>query len=438
MSPIIAVGAIIWGIVLLQGGMGLLTAVLPLQMDEAGFTSTEIGIMAAGFSGGFLLGCMYAPTLIARIGHIRAFSAFATILSALTLAFAIDTDLFLWTGVRIVSGICFAGLLTVSDSWISGETDKSVRGRVMSTYMVLYKLAQAAGPMILTFAVLQGSWHFMLVSALFSLSLVPVALRHGGNPTPPSNQRMSVREVYRTTPLAVVGCICLGLSNSPLNNLMALYAVEIGLGIAGAAVLSAALQVGALGIQWPMGWASDKRDRRQVMIFGMGAVAFFSALIALAPLTLPLWVYAILVGVLGGFAMSIYPVLLSHAGDFTPPEQMVPLCATLMLCFAFGMTVGPLTASAAMDLVGPSGLFFHSIFFCGVFILFALYRISRRAAPVTADRRAFVNMPASSTAISQLDPRAPHPDVDESLEEAFGHEEDDESPEVPHYRPSTK
>jgi MFS family permease len=437
MSPIIAVGAIIWGIVLLQGGMGLLTAVLPLQMDIAGFTSTEIGIMSAGFSGGFLLGCVYAPGLIRRIGHIRAFSAFATILSALTLAFAIDTSLFLWTAVRLISGICFAGLLTVSDSWISGETDKSVRGRIMSAYMILYKLAQASGPLILTVAVIEGAWHFMLVSALFSLSLVPVALRHGGNPTAPSDERLGVMEVYRTTPLAVVGCICLGLSNSPMNNLMALYAVEIGLGIAGAAVLSAALQIGALGIQWPMGWASDKRDRRQVMIFGMGAVAVFSLIIAVVP-PLPLWAYAILVGILGGFAMSIYPVLLSHAGDFAPPAKMVPLCATLMLCFAFGMTIGPLTASAAMDFVGPSGLFWHSIFFCAVFIVFALYRISRRAAPVTAERQAYVNMPASSTAISQLDPRAPHPEIDESLEEAFGHDDDDTSPEVPHYRPSTK
>ena len=93
MSPILAVGAIINAVVLLQCGMGLLSALLPLRMQEAGFSSTEIGVMSAGFSGGFLLGCIIAPTLIRRIGHIRAFSALATVLSTLTLALAIDTDL---------------------------------------------------------------------------------------------------------------------------------------------------------------------------------------------------------------------------------------------------------------------------------------------------------------------------------------------------------
>ncbi|WP_421879349.1 MFS transporter [Pacificispira sp.] len=437
MNPVIAVSAIISGIVLLQGGMGLLTAVLPLRMNEAGFTSTEIGIMAAGFSAGFLAGCIYAPRLIARIGHIRAFSAFATVLSAFTLAFAIDTSLVLWTGARLISGVCFAGLLTVSDSWISGETDKSVRGRVMGVYMILYKLAQASGPLIFTFASITGNWHFMLVSALFSLSLVPVALRHGGNPTPPSDERMGLMSVYRTTPLAIVGCICLGMSNSPLNNLMPLYAVEVGLGVAGAAILSSALQLGALILQWPMGWASDKTDRRKVMIFGMAAVAGFSTVLAVSP-GLPLWITTAIVFVVGGFAMSIYPVLLSHAGDFVPPSKMVPLCATLMLAFAFGMTLGPITASALMDLVGPNGLYMHSIFFCGFFILFALYRMIRRSAPPTEARSAYVNMPASSTAISQLDPRAPHPEVDESIEAAFGRDDADGRAEPPRYSPSTK
>jgi MFS family permease len=374
-------------------------------MQEAGFSTTEIGIMSAGFATGFFVGCIYAPRLILRIGHIRAFACFATVLSALTLALAIDTDLALWTSARLLSGICFAGLLTISDSWIAGETKASVRGRVMAVYMIFYKLAQALGPLVFTFAAISGNWHFMLVSALFSLSLLPVALREGGNPTPPLKERMTLKKVYQTTPLAVVGCICLGMTNSPMNNLMAIYGVEIGLEISGAVMLSAALQIGALGMQWPMGWASDKRDRRKVMIFGMLMMALFSAIIAFMP-TMPLWVYVVLVGVLGGFAMSIYPIILAHAGDYTSSKQMVPLCATLMLAFAVGMAIGPITGSFAMDVLGPAGLFIHTILFSLVFVIFALYRMSKRTSVPVDKHVAFVNVPASSTAISQLDPRA--------------------------------
>jgi MFS family permease len=280
-----------------------------------------------------------------------------------------------------------------------------MRGRVMSVYMIFYKLAQALGPLVFTFSAISGNWHFMLVSALFSLSLLPVALREGGNPTPSIKERMGLKKVYQTTPLAVVGCICLGMTNSPMNNLIAIYGVEVGLEVAGAVMLSAALQVGALSMQWPMGWASDKRDRRKVMIFGMLMMAMFSAIIAFMP-TMPLWAYIILVGVVGGFAMSIYPILLAHAGDYVTPRQMVPLCATLMLAFAMGMAVGPISGAFAMDILGPGGLFIHTIFFSLVFVSFALYRMAKRDSVPLDHRSAFVNMPASSTAISQLDPRA--------------------------------
>jgi MFS family permease len=436
MNPVIAVGAIINGVVLLQAGTGLLNTLLPIRMQDGGFTATEIGLVAAGFSAGFLAGCIYAPYLILRIGHIRAFSAFATMLSALTLGLAIETEVILWTVVRVLSGFCFAGLLTVSDSWISGETERSVRGRVLSVYMILYKLAQAAGPLILTIAVIDGNWHFMLVSALFSLSLLPVALRHGDNPTPPSPERMGLLTVYRLTPLTVVGCVCVGTANSAMMNLIPLYGVEVGLGVGGAVILASVLQFGALGLQWPMGWASDRRDRRVVMIAGMIGMAAVSAVIVLLP-SPPLWVYAILIAVTGGFGFSIYPIMVAHAGDFVEPNRMVPLCATLMLAFAFGMVLGPITGSAAMQLLGPSGLFVHTILFAGLFVAFALYRMNRRAAPATPDRPAYVNVPLSSTAIGSLDPRTPQQEVEESVTEALGADEDRHSgPEDPRYSPS--
>lgn len=438
MNPVIAVGAIINGVVLLQAGTGLLNTLLPIRMQDGGFTATEIGIVAAGFSAGFLFGCIYAPYLILRIGHIRAFSAFATMLSALTLGLAIETEVILWTVVRVLSGFCFAGLLTVSDSWISGETDRSVRGRVLSVYMILYKLAQASGPLILTIAVIDGNWHFMLVSALFSLSLLPVALRHGDNPTPPSPERMGLLTVYRLTPLTVVGCVCVGTANSAMMNLIPLYGVEVGLGVSGAVILASVLQFGALGLQWPMGWASDRRDRRVVMIAGMIGMAAISLVIVLLP-SPPLWVYAVLIAITGGFGFSIYPIMVAHAGDFVEPNRMVPLCATLMLAFAFGMVLGPITGSASMDIFGPNGLFLHTIFFAGLFVLFAVYRMSRRAAPATADRPAYVNVPLSSTAIGSLDPRTPTPEVEESITEALGPDEErQKGPEDPHYSPSSR
>ncbi len=440
MSAIASLGAIISGVFLLQGGMGLMTTLLPLKMQEAGFTAFEIGTMAAGFSGGFLFGCIWAPHLVARIGHIRAFSVFAAAMAALTLGFAIGIDLYFWTALRFLIGICFAGLLNISDSWISGETEKSVRGRVLSVYMVLYKLAQAAGPVLLTFGELTGNWQVMLISALFSLSLLPVALRHGGNPTAPSTVRMRMIDVFRVTPMSVVGCITLGMMVSPIMNLMPLFAAEVGLGVAGAATLVASIQVGALVIQWPMGWMSDRQDRRHVMIFGVVSLSAVCAVLAFSP-PMPLWGYAGLVALIGGFGMSIYPVILAHASDFCEPNQMVPLCSTLLLSFSFGMFIGPLSASSMMEATGPGGLFVHAILVSIPFVAYALYRITRRSARPVDERSPFVYVPATSTAVKELHPVAPHPEIDEALAEAFGVESDPSTPnhvEEPHSEPSQK
>lgn len=406
MNPYLAVGAVISGVGLLQGGMGLMGALLPLLMREGGYGSFQVGIMVAGFSGGFLVGCLFAPGLVRRIGHIRAFSVFAAFLSATTLAFIVGVDIWYWTGLRLMAGFCMAGMLTVSDSWISGETESSVRGRVMSAYMIIYKLAQTAGPATLTLGELSGNWYFPLASALFSLSLLPVALTHAANPAKPSSERMSIIQVYRLTPAGVVGCIIIGLASSAVNNLTPFYGAEIGLGVGAAALLVAAMQIGALIFQWPMGWLSDRQDRRRIMVAGLLGCSVMSLVILALPETTPLWLRLGVFAVMGGFAMSIYPIIVAHGCDFCRRDQMVPMCATLMLTFAVGMVFGPLGASLMMEYLGPNGLFIFSALVPVFFMLFALYRMTRRRSRPLEERDGFVNMPVSSIGISKLDPRA--------------------------------
>jgi len=151
---------------------------------------------------------------------------------------------------------------------------------------------------------------------------------------------------------------------------------------------------------------------------------------------LPLWGYAFFVLLIGGLGFSIYPIIVAHAGDFVEQKQMVPLCATLMLSFAFGMTLGPLTGSTAMEWLGPDGLLYHTILFNGIFVGFAIYRMTQRSAP--APTGAYVNVPASSVAISQLNPRSAGPEIEESLEAVFGHDDEADGEEIPHYKPSGK
>ncbi len=415
-SPYASLAAIISGVVLLQAGMSLMLALLPLRMAEAGFSSAEIGAMTALFSGGFLLGCLYAPRLIAAVGHIRAFACFATVLSVLTLALAIDTAIGLWGSARLLSGICFAGMLTVSDSWITAEAHPSMRGRVLAVYTLCFKVAQGLGPLVLTLATIFGNWHFMLVSALISVSLLPVAMRKGGNPEKLSARQvkqnsMSVRQVFVRSPFAFVACLFVGTMNGPLQSFLPLYGVTIGFSSDQAVLLAAAFQFGAVLFQIPMGIASDRRDRRIVLVCAMGSLALISFLFFAVGTFLGLWAQVALIFALGGVIMSLYPIALSHAGDYCQESEMVPLCATLMLAYGIGLTLGPLSATALMSVSGPGGIFLHTTLLSAIFIAFAFYRMSRRKSPSRDEKGDHFSVPPSSPAILPLDPRATDPAV---------------------------
>lgn len=436
--PYLTVAAIIGSITLMQIGSGLLMPLLPLKMDAAGLPTRDVGFVSTGYALGFMVGCLFAAWFVRWIGHIRAFAALAAVLAALTLAFPIATDTVLWTGLRAVMGFCMAGLMTISDSWVSAQTPPEQRGRVLSVYMILNKLALAGGPLLLTVGELAGPGFFMLISALYSLSLLPVAFTHAPLPSPPPAERMGLIAVYRLAPAALVGCVAIGLMNSALLNLAPLYGAQVGLAPAAAGGLLTAFQMGSLLLQWPIGWLSDRMDRRRVIVGGALAVAAISLLVGLVGHRVGQgWALFALIGLWGGVGLSIYAVCIAHATDFARPEQMAPVCSSLILGWAVGSSVGPTAGSFAMEALGPGGVFLYAGAVALSLALFVLYRMTRRRAKRPEEREPFVNLPASSPAIPQLDPRAKRA-MAESVDEALGLDpkQTGEAPEPPRYSPS--
>jgi MFS family permease len=280
----------------------------------------------------------------------------------------------------------------------------------------------------------------MLVSACFSLSLLPVAFTHAPLPTLPPAERLGLAKVYRTAPAALVGCIAIGLMNSAVLNLAPLYGARIGLASGAAAGLLTAFQLGSLLLQWPMGWLSDRMDRRIVIVGGALAVAAVSLGLGLFGARLGGgWALFALIGLWGGCGLSIYAVCIAHASDFAEPEQMVALCSSLILGWALGSSVGPTAGSFAMELIGPGGLFLYAGTVALLLAGFVSYRMTRRRAKRPEDRAPFVNVPASSPEIPKLDPRAKRA-MAESVDEALGLDPDDGSdrPDPPRYAPSDR
>jgi len=356
--------ALIWTITaattLLQAGNGLLQAVMPLRMQAEGLSVSAIGIVAAAYGLGFSAGCLMAPAFIRHVGYIRAFASLAALVAVLALAMTQAHSTLVWIVLRGLTGVTLACIFTVTDGWISARATSSHRGRILSFYMICTKIALMLSPLGIGFGDIGTDGLFMAVSALISLSLLPIAATTTMEPPAPIGVKVDIRSLFALAPSAVVGSFVVGLVNGPVIAITPVFGVGIGLTQERAAALLFALQAGSLLLQWPLGWLSDRADRRYVIAGLAAGTSLVSVLILVASAKgaqdVILWSFA----AWGGLALCIYSVCVAHACDIVDPGRIISTVGTLLFAWAAGVTVGPLFGALAMEFLGPQGLFIYS------------------------------------------------------------------------------
>jgi len=414
-NPYLAVGAVILSMIFLQAGNGILITLMPLVMGEAGISTAEIGIVATTYSVGFLAGCVGAPHIIKRVGHIRAFAAFAAMFSIICLAMSIEVNTISWSISRGCIGLCMAGLMMISESWVSERTPKNMRGRVFSAYMLATKIGLGGAPLLLGLGSIDGPGFFMLISAFLSLSLIPIAMTKGPSPQLPPMTRLNIGEFYRIAPAGVVGCVVLGMISSAVFSIMPVYAGSHGLEPVMVAGLMTAMQIGSLIVQWPVGYLSDRFDRRYVIVGLCCCIVAISLVLAFIPNVSTQIIYG-LFALYGGAAMTVYSVCIAHTADRARPELMVAMSSSLLFAWSIGGIIGPTAAATTMEFLGPGGLFIYTATVATLFIAFVLYRIRERIAVPTEGRERFVTLPQPGPLTSEMDPRMSKEAVEKAMD----------------------
>jgi MFS family permease len=400
-----AVIGIVGGVTLLQLANTIFAVILPLQLAVAGYSGTTAGLVTTAYGLGFLAGCAVAHRLIRSVGHIRAFAVLAAVCSVISLVFGASHFVAVWFPLRLIMGFCQAGLFTVVEGWLSAATPSQSRGGVLSFYLVSTKVAIVGGQLVLAQADTMSLVWFDVASAVFTLALIPVALTRTPPPPPPRLDLLGPRGLYRLAPAAVVGCTASGLLSGAVLGLTPLFGTRLGLPVPFIVWLLSAIQLGSFFCQWPVGRLSDRVDRRWVIAGCATAVALLSPLIALAGADrqwlLPLFF------LYGASSLTFYAVSIAHGGDFAEPDQMVGVSGGSLLAWAAGAAIGPTAAAPFLDRLGPPGLFLYTFLVAASLAAFVLWRITRRA-PLPPDRHdGFVDLPATSPALADIDPRMP-------------------------------
>lgn len=387
------------------GANGLFGTLLSVRLDLEGVPLAAIGAVMACYSVGWVVGALIVARIIRRVGHIRAFAAFAAIVAAMALLHPMLVHPALWAVLRVLCGLCMAAMFTITESWLNAMAPNHMRGQVMSAYMIVTFSAFGAAQFLLTLTDPSGYELFSLVAMLAALSLVPLVLSRVRTPSELVDERFKLGRLIGISPLGVAGCTVAGLINGAFFAIGPVYARAFDPSPTWVATFLMVNVLGGLLLQIPIGRLSDRFDRRRVIFFVCLALGVLSYLITVIPSDMRLLVLGIL-ALQGGVAYTLYPLSLAHANDFLDPTELVPASGGLLLCFGTGAALGSVTGSLAMTLTGPQGLFYQFAVVAFALALFIAWRMTRRA-PVPNEAQAhFVAVPQTTVQAEVLDPRA--------------------------------
>ncbi len=366
------------GMLMLMVANGLLVTLLTIRASTLGFSELSISIMQACYPLGALAGTILTPRLIEKVGHIRVFSALASMVSVAAIAHLLTSDPYSWSAMRLLAGFCFPGLYVISESWLNAKAENRIRAQVLSVYFIIQSAGPALGTAMVGIPDPSGTLLFGLSSILLSVAIVPLLLSGVRAPDYTVPDRMPVKRLYKVSPVAVLGIVVMATGVSAWFIALPLYALQAGFSEAQASGVLVVAMIAAAVVQYPVGWISDQMDRRYVVIglAGVSALAAMWMVLDSAP-------GHIVVGfaVIGAATLPVYSILAAHANDQLSAGQIVPASGTMAFLMQLGQVAGILIGPNVVPMAGGKGLPMVVVAVGLVVALIALARRVRSEAP---------------------------------------------------------
>jgi MFS family permease len=409
-ATILAVRSLLLAIFVLMAGSGFLSTLIALRLERGGSGTMTIGLIATAYFVGLVMGALKASAIVRRVGHIRGFAALVALLSASTLTYALFQHPALWGALRLVDGICVAGVFVCIESWLGDRADSETRGTVLAWYMVALYSGQALGQLLLRSENTAPQVPFELASILISLAIIPICLTRSAAPALEGAASVPLRRLFEASPLAVAGAGVTGLMLGAFYGLAAVYARRIGLDLQGTATFMTTVILGGVALQWPLGQLSDRFDRRRVIIGCFAATLAVSLTLAAAPARPILFVLG---GAFGGLSFALYPLCVAYANDRLSPSERVAASGQLVLLYSVGAALGPIGAAMAMEQsgAGAGGLFLFIALAAAGTLAFGLWRLATSAPVPEAAQQDFQILPRTTPVAALLDPAGPDPSL---------------------------
>ncbi|MFY9237618.1 MAG: MFS transporter [Roseovarius sp.] len=408
--------ALLLGMMLLQVGNGMQSTLLGIRGEIEGFSTFEMSLVMSGYFVGFLFGSRMATDMIRRVGHVRVFAALGSLISAAMLIYPTFTDPWVWGVSRILIGFCFSGVYVAAESWLNNAADNKNRGKALSLYMIMQTVGIVGAQALILVADPAGFVLFIIPSVLVSLAFAPILLSISPTPAYGSTRPMTLRQILNVSPLGCVGMFLLGAIFAAQFGMAPVFGAQAGLSIAQISTLVSMFFIGAIFLQFPIGWISDRMDRRLLILIcaaicGGGAVlgTLFTASFTM------LLVAALLIG---GMSNPLYSLLIAYTNDFLEHDDMAAAAGGLLFINGLGAVAGPVITGWMMGVFGPRGFFIYIAILCAAMVIYAAYRMTQRPSTPVEETESFTAVlpsasPMAVTFAQEYDYKVAQEDADD-------------------------
>lgn len=403
-KPPVAVISIVVSMGLMAIGNGHQFAYVPVRLTAEGFEPWIAGAMVAALAVGSMLGCLIAGFIVRRVGHARAYAAYAAMVILGIMMIALAVQPVLWIASRFTYGVAAGGFFIVAQSWLNDATPNQWRGRVIGAFYMIYVLGIGFGGYLLRYVEIASAEAPMVSIFFTALGMLPVCLTRLPAPPPPASIAIAFRSVWNISPVGLVGMLAVGGLTMLVQGFTPVYVSNAGYDPSDVGLLILLMQFGMIGVQYPLGALSDRIDRRFVLVFACGVIlgaAWIATSLDLANFALVAFVFA----VWAGATESIYSVANAHANDRAEPQYYVSLSSTMLITWSVSGAVFSGMSTALTPYLGPSAFIYMAIVVAACYALFVVFRITRRDSVPSQDTGAHRQISAQAPYPAELSPQ---------------------------------
>jgi MFS family permease len=388
-------------------GLGLLNTYLGFRLSIEGVSTQVTGMVLSAYFVGLVTGTTWCRKIIRSVGHIRAFSVFAAVTTAVVMIHGFYTSPILWALLRFAAGISNMGLFMVIESWLNECAEPAVRGRIFSIYMIVTYMGSTVGQQLLNVGDVHSQTLFLVAGVFVVLSTIPVSITHTIRPKLPKIEHIAMRTIFEKAPIGILGCFASGMLHSAFYAMGPVFAHQIHLSVAQISWFMTLTVFGGLVLQWPVGMMSDRLDRSLVLP-GLGILLVMISIVILLSARYSFTMLLVATVIFGGIFFAIYPVAVARTHDIFDAQDVVKVSSVLLLCYGIGAMFGPMLSSFVMAVSNtPYGLYFYLISISSLYAVVTLLlrrKESVRIVPA-AEQVDFVIMETTSAVAMHMDPR---------------------------------